>query len=179
MDLINIDYLKTGSATQKNVFKALRELQVPERLSCFHPVLAGTFPLGLNVEGSDLDVLCEVYDGDRFISRLQAVYGGQSRFYITVKAIGRIPAIIGRFEYSGFPVEIFGQPVPVRQQHAFLHLQVEYHLLQDRLKNREEDLKALKRRGWSTEEAFAALLDIKGDPYQALIALGYQMGVYR
>ncbi|MBL7471850.1 DUF4269 domain-containing protein [Robertkochia sediminum] len=178
MNFMNIDYLKNGSSTQINVFKALRELQVPGRLSHFSPVLAGTFPLGLNIKGSDLDILCEVYDSDRFISRIQAAYGGQKGFYITVKALGGIPAIIGRFEYSGFPVEVFGQPKPVTDQHAFLHLQVEYQLLQDRLRNKEAELRSLKRRGWSTEEAFAALLELKGDPYKALIALGDQMGLF-
>ena len=44
------------------VYKALIESKVLTILKEYNPVVAGTFPLGVAVDNSDLDILCEYYD---------------------------------------------------------------------------------------------------------------------
>ena len=177
INFISPDYLLRGSKDQKEVWKALMDLNVFECLSAFHPVLAGTFPLNLHVEGSDLDILCEVDTHQHFEQVLAEAFGTAKDFHLKRKNIGGVKSTIARFVWKEFPVEVFGQAVPVTRQHAYRHLVVEWYLLQTRLKGMESEIKTLKRSGLSTEEAFAFLLQLKGDPYQGLIELGFAEGV--
>lgn len=178
MDFTTIDYLQKGSAKQQKVYKALRELEVFERLSHFTPVLAGTFPIDLDIEGSDIDVLCEVHHPELFRKALLSAFGKQEAFRSANKLINGVPSVIVRFEYLGFTVEFFGQAKPVIAQDAYKHMVVEHYLLQNELKGARTVLKRLKRQGLSTEAAFARLLDIKGDPYKGLIGLGVSLGLF-
>lgn len=178
MDFRNPDYLLEGSPAQKEAWKALRKLDVFRRLSHYDPVLAGTFPLDLTVEGSDLDILCEVGDEREFLGCLREYYGGLPSFRESTKNIGGLRSSIVRFEVDGIPVEIFGQDKPVVQQDAWRHMVVEWALLQDRLKGYAAELKNLKREGLTTEEAFASLIGMQGDPYKGLIALGYSLKLF-
>ena len=58
IDFTTTDYLKTGSDRQKLIFGVLQRNQIFEILSKFNPVLAGTFPIEIDIPGSDLDILC-------------------------------------------------------------------------------------------------------------------------
>ena len=178
MDFRNPDYLLKGSPAQKEAWKALRKLDVFRRLSPYDPVLAGTFPLDLTVEGSDLDILCEVRDEREFLSCLRKNYGGFPFFRERIKNIGELRSCIVRFEVDGIPVEIFGQDRPVVQQDAWRHMLVEWSLLQDRLKGCAGELKSLKKDGLTTEEAFASLIEMQGDPYKGLIVLGHSLKLF-
>ncbi|WP_168731233.1 DUF4269 domain-containing protein [Robertkochia marina] len=178
MNMVDPGYLLNGSLSQQKVYKALRELRVFERLRHFDPVLAGTFPLDLAGPESDLDILCEVDDHDHFKKAVTAFFDQEKSFNIKEKLIKGKAVIIARFQYIDLPFEIFGQDVPVIHQDAYRHLLVEKHLLQHQLKGSEPTLKALKQKGKSTEEAFAFLLKMEGDPYEGLIALGKELGLY-
>lgn len=178
MDLFDPGYLLKGSQSQQKAYKALRELRVFERLRHFDPVLAGTFPLDLAGPESDLDILCEVGDHDGFMSAITAFYYREKGFNVKEKMIKGKAVTIARFQFQDLPVEIFGQDVPVTHQDAYRHLLVENYLLQHQLKGCELKLKALKQKGWSTEEAFAGLLKMEGDPYKGLITLGKELGLY-
>ena len=74
------------------------------------------------------------------------------------------------FETDAFPVEIFAKQEPVEEQYAWRHLSVMARLLKETPELRER-VRNLKRTGMSTEEAFATLLGLKGDPYHALLTL--------
>lgn len=178
MNMLDPDYLLKGSPSQQKAYKALRELRVFERLVHFDPVLAGTFPLDLAGPESDLDILCEVHDYPLFKKLVTRFFGTETHFTIKEKMIKGKAVIILRFQFKDFPVEIFGQGVPVTQQDAYRHMVVEKHLLQHQLSGGEPEFKALKQKGWSTEEAFGIMLQMEGDPYEGLIALGWELGLY-
>lgn len=124
-------------------------------LAPWKPTLVGTFPLGLQVEGSDLDIICEAYDLDAFVLQGQRVRDAR----------------VTRLSIDGMPVEVFAQPVPIERQLAFRHMVIEGRLLTVFGTPLRESVLALKRAGVKTEPAFAQVLGIPGDPYSQLLTL--------
>jgi hypothetical protein len=142
-------------------------------LEPFHPLIAGTFPLGLYTRSSDLDVLCEAQDLARFDEVVRSAFGHLEGFTLTRTALTP-PASIARFSLHRTPVEVFAQPLPVYAQHAFRHLVVEGRLLRLGGAPLRERVQALKQRGIATEPAFAQVLKLEGDPFDAVLKLEHE-----
>lgn len=141
-------------------------------LAAFQPTLIGTYPLGLAVDGSDLDIACACDDLDRFEHALRATLprlGVAARFERS--ETGGRPAIVAAFELGDVAVEIFGQALPVTAQRGFRHMVIEGQLLGIGGAALAARIRELKRAGIKTEPAFAQLLGLAGDPYEALLAL--------
>ena len=68
-------------------------------------------------------------------------------------------------------IEVFGQAVPTAQQLGFRHMLVEYAVLQASGEPWRRAVQQLKQQGLKTEPAFAALLRLPGNPYEALLML--------
>lgn len=167
----NISYLKNGSLVQQKVYQLIRRSGVMDTLSAFSPVLAGTFPIGINIPGSDMDIICEFTDAGDFADVLQLNFKAQTGYSLSQKTIRDVPSVIARFTFENHKFEIFGQPLPVEKQYAYRHMLIEYKLLQENDESFRQQIIALKLKGLSTEEAFAKLLSLKGDPYESLLAL--------
>src|SRR5690349_8566471 len=171
-DFSNIDFLQRGSPIQQIGWKILNETDLMKKLSRFNPVLIGTLPLDIFIEGkSDIDISCEVFDVNEFMIVAENQFHSLNNFSIRQKELGSVPSVIVNFELSGFPVELVGQPIPVMEQVAVKHLLIEFALLQFHGKSFREKVLELKVKGMKTEPAFAALLNLSGDPYQALLML--------
>ncbi|PTT32500.1 DUF4269 domain-containing protein, partial [Chryseobacterium sp. HMWF028] len=54
LDFTKIDYLKDGNERQGRAYEVLTKYNVFEKLSNYSPVLAGTIPIEIDIEGSDL-----------------------------------------------------------------------------------------------------------------------------
>ena len=65
--------------------------------------------------------------------------------------------------------DVFGQAVSVKDQYAFRHMLIEHKILKSKGDKFRNKILALKEKGLSTEEAFASLLGIDGDPYTELL----------
>lgn len=168
--------LKNGNPKQQLAYRAICELRIPEELALYTPVLCGTIPIEIDTDQSDLDVIMEVHDFARFQQDVTSLYGGLQDFIITQKDRSGIRTIKANFYYSGFAFELFGQPRPVKEQNAYLHMIVE-HALMERNPGLKETILRLKEQGIKTEPAFACALQLPEDPYMALIDLGKQLGI--
>lgn len=168
----SLDYLQTGTPRQQAAYQAITGSGVMSLLAAFTPVLAGTIPLDIDIETSDLDIICEVRDAQHFVTTLTAGLSSHVGFTLHGEIVKGLPAVICRFSYMGFPFEIFGQPVPVLEQNAYLHMVAEYRLLQMAGPEAKEAIRSLKRQGLKTEPAFASYFGIPGDPYEVLLKLG-------
>jgi hypothetical protein len=135
-------------------------------LAPYAPTLVGTFPLGLQVDGSDLDIACTCADVDAFAQALTDL--GFPR-------VDRRPlapdAIVAAMTVGDVEVEVFGQALPVHAQAGFRHMIVEGRLLVLGGAPLADRVRAAKRAGHKTEPAFAAVLGLPGDPYRALLDL--------
>ena len=170
-DWRNIEYLAAGTPTQHAAFQVLTQSQIFDHLREFHPVLVGTIPLDIDIPGSDLDILCEVFDFAPFAALLQTHYVRLLNFYQHTKDLNGVPSHISRFTLHEFPIEIVAQPIPVTQQRAYLHMLAEAHLLDQGGDPARAAIRALKLSGMKTEPAFGEYFRLEGDPYQALLKL--------
>ena len=167
----NINYLAKGTPIQQQIFVVLQHSGIMQKLAEYNPVLTGTFPIGLNIPGSDLDIICEYTDQKDFIEALHDNFASENDFRLGTKQIRGVDSVIARFIYCDFRFEIFGQAIAVEQQFAYRHMLIEYRILQEHDAAFRKRIIEEKTKGLSTEEAFAKVLKIEGDPYLSLLDL--------
>lgn len=169
IDFKDTEYLKRGNPRQKGVYRIISELGILSVLREYRPVVAGTIPLDIDVETSDIDVLCHVTEFDPFERILEKSFARCDKFQLKKsnrKDAGRVTA---GFFHGGEKVQIFGQPVPVEKQNGYMHMVVEYRILGLTAESFRAEIRRLKEEGVKTEPAFAALLEIDENPYDALL----------
>ncbi|MCW3466001.1 DUF4269 domain-containing protein [Chitinophaga nivalis] len=171
-----IHYLQTGTLRQQQAHAVLQQYQVMEKLQHFDPLLAGTIPIGVDIDDSDLDIICCYQEPQVFQTCLEQYFSGFDDFRLYTTVINDTTSIIAQLQMGGWPVEIFGQGVPSREQAAFRHMLIEYQLLQQHGEPLRQEVIRLKKQGYKTEPAFARVLGIPGDPYQALLQLTISPG---
>lgn len=162
-------YLESGSETQRRGITAIRKSGVFNLLQPYGPVLAGTLPLDLFTPTSDLDILCFAPDPLAFFDFAKSALGHFDKFRIYQVIINGEEAIIVNFSFGGFAFEVFAQKIPVKEQTAYRHLLIEHQILQEKGEAFREKVMELKSKGVKTEPAFAYVLQLKGDPYEALL----------
>src|SRR5262249_11882891 len=149
-DWRDLTYLLHGTATQQAAYHALEALRVFRLLSAFDPMLAGTIPLDIDIPGSDLDIVCYATDVEAFAQHLHDTFGHCATFVLQRTRIDGLPTVIAQFTFQGFPIEIFGQPRPVTEQHAVRHMVVEARLLRYGGAEVRRQIRHLKRQGCKT-----------------------------
>lgn len=82
MNFLNLEYLKNGSEIQKRIFQVLENSQIFQKLKTYKPILAGTFPIGINIDGSDLDIILETRDIETLKKLLISEFQDQEQFSI-------------------------------------------------------------------------------------------------
>lgn len=166
----DISYLLTGSPAQQQLYAVLEQSRILHILADYGPILAGTFPLDIQVPGSDIDIICQCTTPDCMAAFLKTAFGAFENFHVRYPS--HVPAVVAGFRMMGYEVEIFAQDIPAVQQMAYLHLVKEYALLEKHGILFKQKIIALKREGIKTEPAFCRLLNIEGDPYAGLLAYG-------
>jgi hypothetical protein len=169
--LDTIDYLRYGTSRQRQAYMALTENEIIEKLAGFTPFLAGTIPLNIDIETSDLDILCCFRDEDAFYNRVCTEFELHDNFTISKIIIEGKNTVLANFFCDGFEIEIFGQNVPVSLQLGYLHMMAEYAILQREGERFRKEVIELKNAGYKTEPAFAKLLGLKGDPYETILGV--------
>lgn len=141
-----------------------------EELRGFDPRVVGTLPLDLSIPTSDIDVVCHVTDAAVFAEILWRRYRSCDRFALHQWRSSPRP-VVARFDWGGWPFEVFGDPRPVDQQEGWLHFEIERRLLALDDGRLRRAVAGRRDRGMKTEPAFTAVLGIAGDPYAGLLAL--------
>jgi hypothetical protein len=156
-----------------NYEQALQGSRVIELLEGFDPHVAGTFPLGLAVETSDIDVICHASVVGALAERIWLHFRHCDDFRLHQWTSSN-RSVVARFRSGGFLFEIFGDARPVFEHEAWRHFDVERRLLaldDGRLRQLVSNLRA---KGMKTEPAFAAAMMLDGDPYAVLLTLSFE-----
>ncbi len=169
IDFTKLDYLKVGNERQKRAYEVLEKYRIFEVLEHYSPILAGTIPIEIDVEGSDLDIICEVEDKIEFEKFLVKNF---SEFDLKIEkiTIKEENCIICNFQLEEFPIEIFAQNKPTIEQNAYRHMIAEYRILQEKGEEFKQKIIDLKKKGIKTEPAFGMLLGLK-NPYEDLLKI--------
>ncbi|MEK8128919.1 DUF4269 domain-containing protein [Paenibacillus filicis] len=166
---LTIDYLQEGSPAQVEVHRIITGHRLLDKLRAYDPILVGTLPIGIQIAGSDLDIICEVHDFTGFEELVKEQFRTYPDFAIQRKVVGGLERIKVNVTVDGWPVELFGQNRPTTEQNGFVHMVIEARMLEMYGKAFTERIIALKAAGLKTEPAFAAALGLEGDPYERLL----------
>jgi hypothetical protein len=169
MDFDNIEYLQRGNNRQRQAYSILTSTQILSKLKRFDPILVGTIPIDIDIENSDLDIICCFADKQEFQKSITDNFSNESSFTIKEQLSLDTLAIVANFVVDNFEIEIFGQSIPTKQQFAYRHLIVEHSLLSKHGEKFRHQIIELKRQGHKTEPAFAIALGLTGDPYTELL----------
>lgn len=169
MNVDNIEYLKNGSKQQQQAYTVLTDNQVLSKLKNFDPILAGTIPINIDIENSDLDIICYFEDKQDFINTITENFSKEKSFIIREEESSNTLNVVANFILNNLEIEIFGQNIPTRQQFAYRHMIVEYALLNQYGEQFRQQIIELKKQGHKTEPAFAIALNLTGDPYNELL----------
>lgn len=169
INFFNIEYLQTGNEKQRQAFTILTQNKILSNLAEFEPILVGTVPIAIDIENSDLDIICYCKNKSDFIKKLQSVFENETDFTIRETIINNQETVLANFKIDTFEIEIFGQNVPTKNQNGYKHMIIEHEILQSKGENFRLEIIKLKQKGYKTEPAFGLLLDLKGNPYEELL----------
>lgn len=170
IDFTTIDYLQYGNEKQKRAFEILTKYGILEKLRKYSPILAGTIPIEIDIDGSDLDIICEVnldYQND-FLEHLKVNQLLPLDVVVDTVIVNNEKCMVINFTLEEFEIEIFGQNKPTIQQNAYQHMIAEYRILKDKGEDFRQKIIELKKKGIKTEPAFGLLMNLM-DPYEDLL----------
>ena len=169
IDFTSISYLKNGNLKQKLAYKILNENRIMDILHEFDPILVGTVPINIDIENSDLDIICFWKNQRAFREKLIAQFSEFKAFRIQDISIHGQLTTLTNFFIDKIEIEIFGQNIPTESQYGYRHMLIENKLLLEKGDNFRMEIIKLKQLGYKTEPAFAKILGLVEDPYQELM----------
>lgn len=161
----NIDYLKDGNKIQRKSCQILQELDIMEYLKEYDPLLTGTIPIEIDIEGSDLDIVCSVKNFDEFEKKVSERYGKLEDYRVRKVE----DSIVINFYYEKMEIELYGNDRASDMQNAYLHMLVEAKLLELGGRELRREIIELKKSGIKTEPAFCRVLGVEGNPYENML----------
>lgn len=169
MNFLTIDYLETGTPKQIKAFQVLTSNQILLKMAAFHPILVGTIPIAIDIENSDLDIICDWENKQGFIDAVLFHFGSEKDFLLQEVFIDGQESVVAHFVKDAFKIEFFGQGIPPEHQNGYKHMRIEYEILKVKGEGFRQEIIKLKQDGYKTEPAFCKLLGLTGNPYQELL----------
>lgn len=168
MNWFDIAYLLNGNERQKAAYDCLQKLGIFDHLADYSPVLVGTIPIDIDIEGSDLDILLKAQDLPALATKLERLYQPKESRYGEQNGV---PYYLAKLDADNFEIEFFVQDKATTLQNGYRHMLIEYRLLQLGGETAREAIRQLKKDGMKTEPAFAHYFGILQDPYESLLEI--------
>ena len=156
--------------TRPNYQEAIDQLALLDTLTDFDPVVIGTPPLGIATDKSDIDIACSASNLDVFAKFAKQQFAHYQDFQLRDIDHLNEPASVVTFKALDWEFELFCQTLKTAEQWGVRHFIVEQRLL-NLCPQLVEDITRLKEGGIKTEPAFAQVLALDGDPYEAVLKL--------
>jgi len=166
---LNIDYLKEGTPIQKKVYKRISKHNVLEKLEKYNPIVVGTYPLDINIESSDIDIIGQTNNFIEAVDDLIKKFSEYHNFSIRTTEKNHKIILVCSFWIKKFRFEVYLENKNPLEQSAYKHMLTEAKILKSKDELFKKEIINLKNKGISTEEAFALLLGLEGDPYEMLL----------
>lgn len=165
--------LKSVINLEKNVavYAALNSSGILKDFKKYRPLVAGTFPLAIQVKTSDLDILMVSDDLKKVQEELTAAYEQKEHFKAMRLLVDNLETLLVTFTFENVHFEIFVQNYESVRQTAYLHFLCEERLLKLKGESFRKEILALRQRGLKTEPAFAAALNKNVDPFELILNL--------
>lgn len=155
-------------------YSLLTDKGILKALSPWQPLLSGSMPLQLDIEKSDLDILLQAESLEGIEAKISAVLaplGFRIQWFRSNSKQGE--CVVGTLKQGTQEIELFVSTVPVLNQHSHRHLLSEFCYLVKHGPAIRRALIEWKREGLTTEEAFAKVLKLPGNPYDVLLDLPF------
>jgi hypothetical protein len=149
---------------------AVHQLGIMDALAAYDPHIAGTPPLGIQTETSDIDILFCAPHPEVFVADVSKYYAQMSGFRIWQWTSKDRP-VVATFHTYGWDFELFASPLPVAQQSGWRHFEIERRLLSLGGGGFRRAIRTLRQDGLKTEPAFWTALKQEGDAYLGLLSL--------
>lgn len=159
--------IRDGSPRQMRAYSVVfDELMVFLHMKPYKPVWVGSYPLGIDAETSDINILLEPEQLRVFLVDVRKHYGHHDDFKLVWKAINKTPTIVARFQVKGFWVDMFAQCRPLNEQDAFVQMLMTARLLAIGGDEACEGIRQNKTNGQNTPDAIMAYFNIETDNAQ-------------
>ncbi|MGL4786691.1 MAG: DUF4269 domain-containing protein [Cetobacterium sp.] len=166
----DIEYLKAGNEKQVQSYQILKKINIFNILNEFNPILVGTIPIEIDIEKSDLDIVCQINleNKENLKQIISKNFSQLKGFKISDKFLSDGIVIINFF-IENMEIEIYASKLISKKTNGYRHMIVENRLLKFANLKFKEEIVSLKRAGIKTEPAFAKLLELNGNPYEELL----------
>lgn len=161
------------------VYSTLKKSEILTKLQAFDPFVAGTFPLALETDESDVDILVGTSQLQEVLNCIDLNYGHESNF--TVRDLNQdfeqrlkpsnYAGFTASFELLGTKFEVYASSQPLFEQSGFRHFRIEERILALAPTAIKDEISRLRKSGYKTEAAFARALGLAGDPFLELLNL--------
>jgi uncharacterized protein len=159
---------------KSKIFSAIIDSQILLDLSRFHPLIVGTYPLDIQLEASDVDVVLSHTNLQEVEECFLKFYSYLPDFKIQSSCILERDTLIAQFTFNSVPFELFAQKLLSFEQNGYRHFHIEERLLKVGGTRFKQNIVNLRKAGLKTEPAFAKALALSGDPYSALSNLFFK-----
>ena len=99
----DIEYLREGNPVQRHCYAVLQNLRIMEYLRPYAPILVGTIPIEIDIEGSDADIVCCARDLHEIQMRIRLMYGDKKNFTDILSGYNYVAS----FTEMDLPVEVY------------------------------------------------------------------------
>lgn len=170
----DVEYLKVGNLKQKQSYKILKNIKIFKILEEFNPILVGTIPIGVDVDKSDLDIVCEINLKNKdSLKNISTKNFSQFKKFKIIDTFSTTGVVVINFFVDDMEIEIYASKISSFETNGYRHMIIEERILSCCSLKFKEKIVALKKSGIKTEPAFAKLLKLNGNPYEELLNLEF------
>lgn len=122
----DVEYLKVGNLKQKQSYKILKNIKIFKILEEFNPILVGTIPIGVDVDKSDLDIVCEINLKNKdSLKNISTKNFSQFKNFKIINTFSTTGVIVINFFVDDMEIEIYASKVSSFETNGYRHMIIE------------------------------------------------------
>ncbi|MGL5795867.1 MAG: DUF4269 domain-containing protein [Waterburya sp.] len=147
--------------------KAIEKSMVLDKLIEYSPTVVSTILVGFDTQDSDIDIICTYIDQKRYIEHIKNNFSQNNAFAFLKKD----DFVLFQFAFDGFLLEVYGEQNPIQKQNAYRHFKIMERISKIGGDNVQKIIRELKQNDVKTEAAIAAIFQLSGNPFEAVLEI--------